>query len=131
MKIVGASTQAGKLQGVKVWSLAEPLLSTNVNCYSYNFSNTYANGSICWGGNKNVMIERTFAQLLEIPDIYWSSGFNGDVDQKLPVIIAGQEYRLAGDIMRAMHKTGQGIDPDSFSNPVPFAQILEGRGGGD
>ena len=128
MKLVGASTQAGKLQSVRVWSLAEPLLSTSVNCFSYNFSNTYSDGSICWGQNRNVFIERTFAELLEVPDIYWSSGFNGDVDQKLPVIIAGEEYRLAGDIMKAMHKTGQGIDPDSFSNPIPFAQILEGAG---
>lgn len=129
MKLVGASTQAGKLQAVRVWSLAEPLLSTSVNCYSYNFSNTYRDGSICWGQNRNVFVERTFAELLEVPDIYWSSGFNGDVDQRLPVIIAGEEYKLAGDIMKAMHRTGQGIDPDSFSNPIPFAQILEGGGG--
>ncbi|MCK5317590.1 MAG: hypothetical protein KAJ55_06725 [Anaerolineales bacterium] len=131
MKLVGASTQGGKLQDVRVWSLAEPLLSTSVDAYSYNFSNTYNDGRICWGGNRNVMIERTFVELLEIPDIYWSSGFNGDVDQKLPVMIAGQEYKLAGDIMKAMHRTGQGIDPDSLSNPRPFANILESAGGGN
>lgn len=126
-KIAGASTQAGKLQDVRVYALAEPLTHTSVNCYTFPFCNTYAEGRVCWGQNRDIMIDRQFTELMEIPDIYWSSGFNGDLDHNITSAVAGVECRNTEAIFKQMQLTGQTLDPDFLGNPRPFAQIL-GRG---
>ena len=125
LKIAGASTQSGRLTGERLFALAEPLTHMSTNVYDFPFCNVYNSHRVCWGGNENVHEERQFAEFLEIPDIFWSSGFNGDLDRNLNLAVAGAECRGTGATMRAMHETGQEIDVDYLTQPRPFSQIVQ------
>ena len=125
LKIVGASTQSGKLGGERLFALAEPLTHMSPNVYNFPFCNVYNTHRVCWGGNETVHDERQFSEFLEIPDIFWSSGFNGDLDRNLNLAVAGVECAGTGATMRAMHETGQGLDEDYLTQPRPFSQIVQ------
>ena len=125
LKIVGASTQSGRLGGERLFALAEPLTHMSTNVYKFPFCNVYNSDRVCWGQNETVHDERQFSEFLEIPDIYWSSGFNGDLDRRLRMAVAGQECVGTEACFRAMHETGQGIDEDYLTQPRPFSQIVQ------
>ena len=125
LKIVGASTQSGRLGGERLFALAEPLTHMSTNVYKFPFCNVYNSDRVCWGQNETVHDERQFSEFLEIPDIYWSSGFNGDLDRRLRMAVAGQECVGTEACFRLMHETGQSIDEDYLTQPRPFSQIVQ------
>jgi len=125
LKIVGASTQSGRLGGERLFALGGPLTHMSTNVYNFPFCNVYNTHRVCWGSNESVHDERQFSEFLEIPDIFWSSGFNGDLDRNQGHAVAGVEYQGTGAVMRAMHETGHGIDEDYLVQPRPFSQIVQ------
>lgn len=126
IQMVNCSTQGGKPQDIKVFALDEPLRRMSTTVYSFPFCNTYEGGGICWGSGNPVRDERQFAELLEIPDLFWSSGFNGHVERNFHLTIGGEEVIGTLAAFKKMHDTGLAVDPDSFSGMRTFASLVEG-----
>jgi len=128
IQMVNCSTQGGKPQDIKVFALAEPLRRMSSTVYSFPFCNTYEGGGICWGSGNPVREERQFAELLEIPDLFWSSGFNGHVERNFVLTVGGVEVNGTQAAFKRMHDTGLAIDPDSLGGMRTFASLVEGAG---
>jgi hypothetical protein len=129
IQMVNCSTQGGKPQDIKVFALAEPLRRMSSTVYSFPFCNTYEGGGICWGSGNPIREERQFTELLEIPDLFWSSGFNGHIERNFVLTVGGVEVNGTQAAFKRMHDTGLAIDPDSLSGMRTFASLVEGADG--
>ncbi len=128
IQMVNCTTQLGKPQEIKLFALAEPLKRMSATVYDFPFCNVYsATGNICWGSGNPVREERQFAELLEIPDLFWSSGFNGHLERDFVLTVGGEEVTGTEEAFKAMHRTGLPIDADSLGGMRSFASIVEGN----
>ncbi len=129
IQMVNCSTQSGKPQDIKVFSLAEPLRRMSTTVYDFPFCNVYSeSGGICWGSGNPVRDERPFSELLEVPDLFWSSGFNGHIERNFVLTVGGEETTGTEEAFKAMHRTGLPVDPDSLSGMRSFSSLVEGTG---
>jgi len=127
IQMVNCTTQSGKPQDIKVFALAEPLKRMSTVVYDFPFCNVYSNsGGICWGSGNPVREERTFADVLEIPDLFWSSGFNGHIERNFHLTVGGEEVVGTLAAFKKMHDTGLPVDSDSLSGMRTFASLVEG-----
>lgn len=127
IQMVNCTTQSGKPQEIKLFALAEPLKRMSVTVYDFPFCNVYSEtGNICWGSDNPVREDRNFAELLEVPDLFWSSGFNGHLDRNFVLTVGGEEVTGTEEAFQKMHETGMPIDTDSLSGMRSFASIIEG-----
>jgi len=127
MKMINCTTQAGKAQEIKVFALAEPLRRMSTTVYDFPFCNVYSQtGGICWGGGNPVREDRQFSELLEIPDLFWSSGFNGHLERNFVLTVGGEEVTGTEEAFKSMNRTGLPIDSDSLSGMRSFASLVEG-----
>jgi hypothetical protein len=127
IQMVNCTTQLGKPQEIKLFALAEPLKRMSATVYDFPFCNVYGTeGTICWGGDNPVREERQFSELLEIPDLFWSSGFNGHLERNFVLTVGGEEVTGTEAAFKEMHRTGLPVDPDSLAGVRSFASIVEG-----
>lgn len=132
IQMVNCTTQSGKPQEIRVFALAEPLRRMSTVVYDFPFCNVYSNnGGICWGSGNPVREERTFADILEIPDLFWSSGFNGHIERNFLLTVGGEEVKGTHEAFKKMHETGLPVDPDSLSGMRTFASLVEGADDGN
>ena len=131
IQMVNCTTQSGKPQEIKLFALAEPLKRMSVTVYDFPFCNVYSEtGNICWGGDNPVRDDRNFAELLEVPDLFWSSGFNGHLDRNFVLTVGGEEVTGTEEAFKKMHETGMAVDTDSLSGMRSFGSIIEGGADG-